>query len=166
MEQPIEPWYKQFWPWVLIILPLCAVVASVTTLFIAIANKPDMVVEDYYKKGKAINVDLTRLDNAFRLALKFQLDVDQDNQVELTQLMGEKQQAALRLRFIHRTQKIKDFELLMTADANGLYSSHVEHSFDGKWTIQLESFNASWRIQTVDHFPSNISTLLDSFDRS
>jgi len=165
VEQTIEPWYKQFWPWVLIFLPVCAVVASVSTLFIAIDNKPDMVVEDYYKKGKAINVDLTRLDNAFRQALKFKLTVKDDNLV-LEQTMGEPQQSALRLRFIHRTQKVKDFDMLLTADASGAYKADFTNKIDGKWTIQLESFDGHWRIQTVDMFPSKFATLLDSFDRN
>ncbi|NRA84866.1 MAG: FixH family protein, partial [Gammaproteobacteria bacterium] len=140
------------------------VVASVSTLFIAINNKPDMVVEDYYKKGKAINVDLTRLDNAFRLALKFELTVN-DQSIKLVQTFGEPQNLALRLHFIHRTQQIKDVSMLLSSDANGHYNFDLEKPLDGKWTIQLESFDASWRIQTVDRFPSNIKTLLDSFDR-
>lgn len=164
MEQPLEPWYKQFWPWVLIILPLCAVVASVTTLFIAIDNKPDMVVEDYYKKGKAIDVDLTRLENAYKLALKFDLIVT-DSTITLSQRYGEPQRAALRLVFVHRTQQAKDFEVLMTANAHGDYQAELSHPIDGKWTIQLESFDASWRIQTVDTFPTTTATLLNSFDR-
>lgn len=158
----IEPWYKQFWPWVLIILPLCAVVASVTTLFIAIDNKPDMVVEDYYKKGKAINVDITRLENAFRLALKFDLNVD-ENKIKLVQTFGETQSAALKLKFIHRTLKINDFDLLLTANSAGEYEYTLDKPLSGKWTIQLESFDANWRIQTVDKFPTSIVTQLDSF---
>ena len=165
MEKTIEPWYKQFWPWVLIFLPLSAVTASVTTLFIAIDNKPDMVVEDYYKKGKAINVDLTRLDNAFRLALKFRLTVNADTLV-LEQTFGEPQQSALRLHFIHRTQKAKDFDMLITADANSVYRADIPSEVNGKWTIQLESFDGEWRIQPVDMFPSKFATLLDSFDRN
>lgn len=157
----IEPWYKQFWPWVLIFLPLCAVVASVSTLFIAIENKPDMVVEDYYKKGKAINVDLSRLDNAYRLALKFNLSVDGNN-IKLVQTYGEPQSAALRLKFIHRTLKVNDFEQLLTASANGEYSFSLPKPLVGKWTIQLESFDAKWRIQTVDKFPNEQITQLDS----
>ena len=38
-----EPWYKQFWPWFIIALPLTAVIASVATLLIAI-NNPDYIV--------------------------------------------------------------------------------------------------------------------------
>jgi len=157
----IKPWYKQIWPWVLIVLPLCAVVASVTTLFIAIDNKPDMVVEDYYKKGKAINVDLSRLHNAYRLALKFKLDV-KDDKITIVQTFGEPQTAALRIKFIHRTQKIKDFEQLLTANANGEYILNLEQPVTGKWTIQLESFDAKWRIQTIEKFPTDMETMLDS----
>ncbi|NRA61790.1 MAG: FixH family protein [Psychrobium sp.] len=160
----VEPWYKQFWPWVLIIMPLCVVVAGVTTLIIAINNKPDMVVEDYYKKGKAINVDLTRLDNAFKLALKFRLSVD-GNTIIVKQTFGEPQNAALRLRFIHRTLKINDFENLITANATGEFTLPLDKPLTGKWTIQLESFDGQWRIQTVDKFPTQFDTLLDSFDR-
>lgn len=158
----VEAWYKQGWPWALIILPLVVVVACVTTLMVAINNKPDLVAEDYYKKGKAINVDLTRLDNAYRLALKFDLVVE-GPKLSLSQTFGEPQTAALKLRFIHRTQKIKDFELLLTANGAGVYEHTLDHDLDGKWTIQLESFDANWRIQTVDKFPTEITTSLDSF---
>jgi len=160
----IQPWYKQFWPWVLIGLPASAIIAGLTTLYIAIENKPDMVVEDYYKKGKAINVDLTRLDNAYKLALKFRLAVSGER-IELKQTFGEPQTAALRLRFIHRTLKVNDFEQLITADGNGTYALSLAKPLTGKWSIQLESFDGHWRIQTVAMFPSSIDTLLDSFDR-
>jgi len=160
----IEPWYKQFWPWVLIGLPTTAVIAGVTTLFIAIENKPDMVVEDYYKKGKAIDVDLTRLDNAFKLALKFRLAV-KDQRLTLKQTFGEPQSAALRIRFIHRTLAANDFEQLLTADGQGVYTLPLDKPLVGKWTIQVESFDGAWRIQTVDKFPSQFDTIFDSFDR-
>lgn len=35
-----KPWYKQFWPWFIIALPLSSVVASFTVLWLAISN-PD-----------------------------------------------------------------------------------------------------------------------------
>ncbi len=48
-----KPWYKQFWPWFLIILPLSVVVASITTFVVFSNNKVSLVAEDYYKKEKA-----------------------------------------------------------------------------------------------------------------
>mgnify|MGYP003639778068 FL=1 len=65
------PWYKQFWPWFLIILPMCAVIASLTTLKIALDNSDSLVAEDYYKQGKAINMDLRKIKYAQQIGMKF-----------------------------------------------------------------------------------------------
>jgi len=40
------PWYKQFWPWFIIALPASAVVASFFTLWLAISNPDQLVVDD------------------------------------------------------------------------------------------------------------------------
>ena len=41
------PWYKQFWPWFLILLPGTAVVATLYTVVIANQYADDLVVDDY-----------------------------------------------------------------------------------------------------------------------
>ena len=40
------PWYRQFWPWFIIALPASAVVASFITLWLAISNPDQLVIED------------------------------------------------------------------------------------------------------------------------
>ena len=44
-NNPVTPWYRQFWPWFIIALPASAVVASFITLWLAI-SRPDYVVID------------------------------------------------------------------------------------------------------------------------
>ena len=39
------PWYRQFWPWVLIAIPLLTVIASGITLWLAL-SRPDTLVVD------------------------------------------------------------------------------------------------------------------------
>jgi hypothetical protein len=39
------PWYRQFWPWFIIVLPASAVVAGLLTFWLAATN-PDPVVID------------------------------------------------------------------------------------------------------------------------
>ena len=49
MQNPAHdtrPWYRQFWPWVLIAIPLSAVVMGAITLWLALANPEHLVVED------------------------------------------------------------------------------------------------------------------------
>ena len=45
------PWYRQFWPWVLIAIPLAAVIMGGITLWLAISNPDYLVVkEDEYDR--------------------------------------------------------------------------------------------------------------------
>ena len=49
-----KPWYKQFWPWFIIALPLSAVIASIATFVIALQNPEHLVVDNAeYKKISA-----------------------------------------------------------------------------------------------------------------
>ena len=50
-----EPWYRQFWPWALIALPLATVLACTATILIAIHTDDGLVSDDYYKEGLSIN---------------------------------------------------------------------------------------------------------------
>ena len=106
----IQPWYKQFWPWFLILLPLCAVVASINLLFTALDNSDSLVAEDYYKEGKAINMDLRKINYAKQIGMQYQAKID-DNMVEITQHGGPAYTAALNIDFYHRTIKESDIRL-------------------------------------------------------
>ena len=57
-----KPWFKQFWPWFLIILPGTVVIASLATVIIAFKGADDVVSKDYYKEGLAINHVATGTD--------------------------------------------------------------------------------------------------------
>ena len=119
-----QAWYKQFWPWFLIILPLCAVIASFTTLKIALTNSDSLVAEDYYKEGKAINMDLSKVKYAKQIGMNFLLE-QTNNEILLTQQGGPASQAALKVEFYHPTIADRDIKLTATADASNclLYTS-------------------------------------------
>jgi hypothetical protein len=65
-----DPWYKQGWPWFLIALPATAVVAGTITMVIAVRTWDGLVVDDYYKEGKAIVQTIERTERARELGLK------------------------------------------------------------------------------------------------
>ena len=48
-------WYKQFWPWFLIILPLVVVIASLYTVYLAVSDPDPVIEDDYYHQGLTIN---------------------------------------------------------------------------------------------------------------
>ncbi|MGI2261569.1 FixH family protein [Shewanella sp. GXUN23E] len=142
---PIQPWYKQFWPWFLIVLPLCAVVASLATMKIALDNKDSLVAEEYYKEGKAINMDLRKNKYAKQLGMQFTLDVT-DGMLSITQHGGPAYQAALSVELYHPTLADKDIKLMATADASGVYRVTLDEPISGNWEVRLESYDSQWRL--------------------
>lgn len=62
-------WYKQFWPWFLIGLPAAAVIASMHLIYVALNGADQLVRQDYYKEGLAINESLTKIERAKQLGI-------------------------------------------------------------------------------------------------
>lgn len=148
-----KAWFKQFWPWFLIFLPMAAVVAGISTVVIATNNKPEMVVDDYYKQGKAINADLSLLNKAKQLGISAQ--VSQQNGELLIQLNGVNNFASINFTLFHSTQSKRDKSLILTADAQGRYHYQTDKSLTGKWIMRIEPFDKQWRLQKTVHFPAS-----------
>lgn len=152
-----KAWFKQFWPWFLIILPLSAVIAGISTVIIAVNHKPDMVVDDYYKKGKAINHDLTLIKKA--RANNISASMTQSGNELIIDLKGVQEKSSIQLFLYHSTQAERDLSQLLTADGSGHYRYQSEQSLTGKWQIRIEPFDKSWRLQKWVSLPAENFTL-------
>ncbi|MFC3031249.1 FixH family protein [Pseudoalteromonas fenneropenaei] len=141
------PWYKNFWPWFLMFFPFITIVSCVLLVFIAVGNGPDMVVDDYYKKGKAINLELSKFDKAKALYLHGDLDVTTSRIVFKFTKGDASQVTALKASFYHRTIKSHDFAVNLLKNANGEFSTSVEHYEPGAYTIFLEPMDGSWKLK-------------------
>lgn len=150
----VKPWYKQFWPWFLIILPLTVVVWTIVTVVVFANNSVSLVAEDYYKKGKGINIDISKMNVARDLGLNATISSD-NNTVVISFNKGELRHfPALTATFTHRTLPDRDFTKLLTADAKGNYRLTPENSIQGPWFVELEPHNKEWMIQGRVEFPA------------
>ncbi len=143
----VVPWYKQFWPWFLISLPVISIVACAGLIYIAVNKGPDMVVDDYYKKGKAINLELSKYDKAKALYLHGELKIIGDR-VSFRFTKGDyKNTPSLKLSFYHRTIKALDRSLMLTANASGEYTALTEDLAKGSYTVFIEPFDGLWKLK-------------------
>jgi len=104
----IKPWYKQFWPWFLISIVLSSVAFGTLYAFFAIKYYDGVVVEDYYKHGKAINMVLAKQDRARELGLTGDLRIDPLTSDIVLDLTGEKRPDTLELKLIFPTENDRD----------------------------------------------------------
>ena len=150
----ITRWYKEPWAWLVFFLPFSAVVAGITTYIIANDDPDPLVVGEYYKKGKAINIELKKVKLAQKLGMKFDLQfTDQTLVIKPTGI--DKEFPVLNINFYHPTLEDKDFFLALTPDANGLYRQYIEQNVDGKWHITISSFENTWKIENVISLPQS-----------
>lgn len=146
-------WYREPWVWLLISLPMTAVIASMVTIYLAVSTSDGLVVDDYYKRGKAINVDLARDAAAARHELRADIDLDmRNNHVQLL-LQGniEPLPETLTLSLLHPTQAGYDQLLSLQHAGDGVYSGAIDEVGRGNWYLQLET--VEWRLSGSMQMP-------------
>ncbi len=145
-------WYKEPWAWLVFFLPFSAVVAGISTYIIANTDPDTLVVGDYYKKGKAINLEVSKVKLAQKLGIRFALKFE-NNELVIKPNGIEKVFPKLDISFYHPTQEEKDFHLILTPDGAGSFRHTFEQSVSGKWRVTITSFEGHWKIHNTIFLP-------------
>lgn len=145
----IKPWYQQFWPWALIALPATAVVAGLYTYSLAASGSSGLVVDDYYKVGKAINHSLAKGQRAAELGLKANLALVGDSVRLLLDNPAVQNEQQLVLNFYHATMPDRDQSVLLLRGEAGTWDTQIKPLTAGKWYVDLTPMDGSWRLTGV-----------------
>lgn len=137
-----QPWYRERWPWILMAGPAIVVVAGLITAWLAVTSDDGLVVDDYYKRGLAINQTLGRTDAARRLGMQAELRLA-DGRVR-AQLAAPPGPGALVLRLVHPTRGGMDQSVSLAAVGAGIYEGRLRALQPGRWHVVLET--RDWRL--------------------
>ena len=160
-EKPHAPWYRQGWPWFLIAFPATAVVAGIATLVIAVQTFDGMVVDDYYKEGRAIVQTIGRVEHARELGLRAEIRVRSESiQVALSGSDASSVPERIRLTVVHPTRGGLDQELLVTGQA-GVYEAPLAPLSTGRWLFVIEDEARSWRMDGSAFLPAEMEITID-----
>lgn len=143
-----EPWYRYFWPWFLIGVPLLSVALGVMMIYLAVSTK-DGLVKDYFRKeGRTVEADRSRDELALRQGIVAKIRVDELTGSIRLELQGAEgaQPAQLMLEVIHPTQEREDVDLILHRLKAGHYTGSLETLQNGRRLIQLLPPDQSWRI--------------------
>jgi hypothetical protein len=163
-QKPKTPWYREPWVWLMIALPMTAVIGSMFTIYLAVTTSDGLVVDDYYKRGKAINRDLARDAAAARYQLRAIIDLDlRSNYMQLqlesaTAVLPE----LLTFSLLHPTQPGHDQVIVLQHAGDGSYSGGIDEVSRGNWYLQLEADD--WRLSGSMQVPQTEATVLLPLD--
>lgn len=141
-----KPWYRQFWPWFIIALPATAVIAGLTTLTIAIKNADDVVADNWYREGRAINRSLEAEQRARQYGIRAVVAMQPrgDWTVRLQSDTPLPWPETLELMLRHPTQADKDILAHLSHRGNGEYGTS-DALLPGDWHLVLR--DTHWRLQ-------------------
>jgi hypothetical protein len=156
-DSRVLPWYREPWPWVLIALPGLVIIGCAITLLLALRSADGMVAADYYKRGLAINAELTRSQRATMLGLRADVAIAGFSRgdrvrVRLTADRALPAEPTLRLSFFHPGRDGADRVILLTratgdvdhAEYVGQFGEVAEPLRPVAWQVAIES--STWRL--------------------
>ncbi|MDR2188641.1 MAG: FixH family protein [Azonexus sp.] len=150
LQRDTAPWYKHRWPWFLIAGPALVVVAALITLWLAATTNNDLVSDDYYKEGLAINQELQRAREAGALGLRADVMRSGQNVRLILSASGETPlPPTLVLRLTHPTQAAQDEVVEMVSGGAGFYDGKLNADLTGRWLASIEDPSGQWRLQGV-----------------
>jgi len=153
-------WFREPWVWLIIALRLSAVIGGIITIYLAVSTSDGLVVDDYYQRGKTINVDLASDDVAARYRLRADIELDLRNNFVQLRLQGDPaaRPKTLTLSILHPTQSGFDQVLRLQHAGDGLYSGTVDEVGRGHWYLQLET--DEWRLSGEMQVPDTGAIVL------
>ena len=140
-------WYTQPLVWMLIAIPASAVVMGAVMIRLAVSTDDGLVIDDYYRYGKEINLVLARDQAAAARGLDGVIALEDGTGAVYLALSAALEDApnTLELRLLHATRQGFDQRIALHRNAPDHYEGVLDQSLaPGNWTLELST--SVWRI--------------------
>ncbi|MGB2248066.1 MAG: FixH family protein [Alcanivorax sediminis] len=146
-----KAWYRHPFLWMAILLPATAVVAGLITLYIAIVNADDPVVDEWYKEGKAINRSAEQEQLAARLGIRLELSqVGAGVQARLLADTAIPMPSSIKVAMRHPTLADRDVVIELVNLEDNQYRGDGVLPQDGRRNVTVTAEGNHWRLyQTI-----------------
>ena len=142
------PWYTHRWPWLLMLGPVTVLVGGAYVTWLAVGHPDALVVDDYYKQGKAINQDLRRDRMATKLGMALQADYDPRSGRLAGRLAGKVAgpAAPFTIYLAPPTLPQRDLRLFVRPAADGTFAVALPALERTHWQVVVEGSLRDWRL--------------------
>jgi hypothetical protein len=143
-----KPWYTHRWPWFLMLGPATVLAGGAYVTWLAVGHPDALVVDDYYKQGKAINQDLRRDRAATALGLSLHADYDPRAGRLAGRLAGKVAGpvAPFTIYLAHPTLPERDLRVFVRPAADGTFAVALPALERTHWQVVVEGSLRDWRL--------------------
>jgi hypothetical protein len=149
-----KPWYRQLWPWMLIAIPFSSVMGGVLMIYLAVSHPNDLVKDNYYQDGMAINRQIDKDLAASRLGVQADIGFDEEFGDIVVDLRGVDENALI-MELFHPIDRDKDkiAGLAKTPEEPHRYRGQFQAPLFGRWYVELRDADDQWRMRGRITFP-------------
>lgn len=152
---PNTPWYRQFWPWFLIALPLTAVIGGIITIWIAFTHETGLVKENYYQDGLNINEQLRQTQNAELGKVEATISFSETDKKVTLYFDGDVAlPATITLSLSAPIDPEKDRQFLLKPVNPRLFQATLDSLPQGRFYLLLEPDDETWRLTGEAQLPT------------
>jgi len=148
MKYTAVPWYRVPTMWLIIMVPVAAVVSGVMILWFAVSTDDGLVADDYYKEGLAINLNLERDKRARENKVGAEIDLYNDEGlIKLVFNKGvlESYPPSMQLKLSHATREGFDENVQLNHGQDNQYIGYISKPLSaGVWYMELNC--GDWRL--------------------
>ena len=141
-----KPWYRQKWPFLVMLPPFAAVVAGIATVFIASSGSDSLVVDDFQKVGLVANRVTERDRTAAAMNIAASVAIDRQTGNITARIGSEVMPDSLTLSLHHPTRSDMDRITTLQRDDTGLYRGNIGPLDSHRWYLQLVAGDGRWRL--------------------
>lgn len=142
-----RPWYREKYVWLVILFPFMSICMGITIIVLSVKSYDGLVVDDYYKRGMAINEILARDERADQLSLSATLNWRSQAKtlaVKLSADNGFNYPDTVQVKLMHATRGGMDQSITMDHAGNGRYLAKVKPLAPGHWHVEIAA--RDWRL--------------------
>lgn len=143
------PWYREVWPWLLMVPPALSVVGGVAMLYLATQTPSALVVDDYARIEELTSERFARDREARRLELSAELSFESGTgriEVTLEAPVSDELPDALTLALRHATDPSADRELNLARRGERFVA--IAQLAPGRYLLELMPQDGTWRLGT------------------
>jgi hypothetical protein len=165
-----KPWHKYPLVWMMIAIPFSAVIMGVVMIWLAVDTDDGLVVDDYYKHGLEINMDISRDTKASDLDLsatiEFSNDVSSEEakmfKVKFNKGLLDNYPDTLQLNLQHATHENSDVAIVLNHGIDNQYIGYTNEPIsDGVWYFEIT--NKIWLLKVRSYVRAHNVIELQNF---
>lgn len=150
-----KPWYQHPHLWLVICLPILSIAVSLTFARTAFLNKSDVVRDDWYMDGKALEQDMSRDTAAAAANLHAKISISPQGQIDV--LLSHAPNTAippqLDLYFFHPIKSEKDHKVSLKRLEDGHFQGKLDEDQLKPSHYYVELDGHLWRLSSRIELP-------------